>query len=102
MKTSTREKLFKRAMFMCEYDGCNGRGTEIAHRIANTQENIRMIQRILKELYKLDTTKEFVKKNIINSEHNLAVSCRAHNDYFNCGYDNAKVMKIIAKCMEDI
>lgn len=102
MMSETRLKVFKRSHYMCEHEGCNRRATEVAHKIANTKENIKMVQRILSEQYNIDASMDYVKKKFIDSIHNLAASCREHNDYFNCGYNMAKVYEIIAKCKEEL
>lgn len=97
-----REFVYKRSHYMCEYEGCTRRATEIAHRIANTKENLRMIQRFVRDATGIDMTDEYTKIKFLFSPHNLAASCREHNDYFNCGYNNAEVAKIIAKCLEEL
>jgi len=86
---------------MCEYKGCTRRATEIAHQIANTKENISMLQRMLHE-DGIDATKEYIKNHFIDSIHNLKASCREHNDYFNCGYDKMKTLEIYRKCKEEL
>lgn len=102
MDRSVRERVFKRAHYMCEYEGCNERATEIAHKIANTKANVKWIKRILLEEKKLEATDAYVKKKFIDNANNLAASCKKHNDYFNCGFNNAEAYKIIKKCKEDL
>jgi len=78
-----RQNVFGRAGYMCEY--CGARATEIAHRIAKTQYNIKHIQRYIKNKYGVELSLTYIRNRIINHPKNLASSCREHNDYFNIG-----------------
>ncbi len=100
MDYNTRQKVFKRAFWMCEYPDCNKPATEIAHRIANTQENHKLVKRILLEKYGIDVPLRTVRHAVIDNPYNLAASCREHNDYFNCGYNMNDVYTIIEQCKE--
>jgi len=102
MTSDIRDEILSRNLYMCEYQGCTNRATEVAHRIAKTKENIKMAQRIARDMFSKDLTKEEVVKNIIDNPINCAASCRMHNDYFNTGYYTVAVMAIIQQCLEDI
>lgn len=90
-----KQRILSRALYVCEYNNCNKRATDLAHRIANTQYNAKMIQRILKEKYDVAYSLPFVKRHFIHNERNLAASCREHNDYFNIGFKNNLALEIV-------
>ena len=75
-----RRQVFERALWQCEHPGCSRPATEIAHRIANTKANA--------SAYGHD---------VLSNPHNLAASCKAHNDFFNCGNNPGKVREILEK-----
>lgn len=102
MYREKRNKIFKRSFWMCEYPGCNRRATEIAHRIANTEENNKLIKRILQEKYNIDLSLSKEKKRMIKNPLNLAAHSRQHDDYFNCGYNMDDVYTIIDQCKKDV
>lgn len=93
--SSIKRTLFSRNFYVCEYNGCYKRATDLAHRVANTEENVKMIKRMLYEMYNADLPLSEVRNNFIHNPANLAVSCRQHNDYFNIGHDMMAVTKLI-------
>jgi len=95
-----KQEILAKANWQCEYSKCHEKAIELAHRIANTEYNAKRIQRYLREEYGKYHSLEFVKRYYLNNELNLAASCRAHNDYFNCANTNEfyKIIdKIVAK-----
>ena len=92
-----RRQVFERALWQCEHPGCSRPATEIAHRIANTEYNTVMVLKLWMMENECICNYKWAHDNIISNSHNLAASCREHNDFFNCGNNPGKVREILEK-----
>lgn len=97
MKKEVRDELMYDADYQCQWEGCMDRATEAAHRIADTNANATMCRRLWYALTGDIKTLAWTRVNIIDHKFNLAASCRAHNDNFNCGNNPAKAQEIIER-----
>lgn len=74
-----RLKIYARDKFRCQHKGCyvlGIRDLQLAHCIAQTESNAKMVERITGYPNPWD---------IINHPDNLKTSCSKHNPYFNIG-----------------
>lgn len=98
----TRQRVYLRDGYLCQYnDECLALELELAHRISKSIQNRRMIQRILREKYNIETTTKDCKK-ILNMDFNLVTSCREHNSYWNCGNNLIVMETLLEDNIDDI
>ena len=93
MKQEIRDFIFNRDMYQCQR--CGSPATEIAHRIANTESNLKEI---------MDTFKHKIGKarEILNHPLNLSASCRSCNDYYNIGNKPYSKHLLLLKIISDL
>ena len=90
----TRMLVFKSAGWQCEYKDCESTDLQLAHCIAQTKANEKMIRRIVRETHGEEISKREAEL-ILHHPRNLRASCAEHNSYFNCGNNPQKVKRII-------
>jgi len=73
----------------------------MAHRIADTESNIKEIQQDL--LYAgHNKSLSWVKHNIIDHPFNVVLSCSTHNSYFNIGFKKKEKRKLLDTVYKDL
>ena len=92
-----KERIQARDHYQCQR--CGQPGTELAHKIAKTQPNIKQHGREACEAWKIEPTPESVSywgQRITWHPLNLSLSCRGCNDSFNIGNQTAKARALAA------
>lgn len=84
----------------CSYPECNNVAMELAHRIANTEDNISIIKDMANSEYDIDLTKAEAKE-LLWHELNVTPSCRKHNPTFNIGNQPEKARTLMRSIVED-
>ena len=81
-----RLKKFNEDNWCCQYPECDKKSVYMAHRICSSKVNIK--------LYGL---------KIIHDKRNLVSVCEnpLHNDYFNCGFNNKKTLRLVSAIRQD-
>jgi hypothetical protein len=91
---TAKRRIFGRDCYQCCFPGCKDQSNhiELAHGIAQTEANAKMIVRLWREMFGEEIT---IKQSweIIHDDRNLFTSCKAHNSKFNIGYNPEKVRK---------
>lgn len=85
--------IFNRDIYQCQR--CGNPATEIAHRIAFTESNVKEIM----DTYKI---KSGEARKILNHSFNLSASCSRCNDYFNIGNNPAKKKELLKLIISDL
>jgi 5-methylcytosine-specific restriction endonuclease McrA len=88
-----REFIFNRDLFQCQR--CGNPATEIAHRIANTESN-------MKEIMDTCKVKSGEARKLLNHSFNLSASCQKCNDYFNIGMNPVKKKELLERIISDL
>ena len=94
--TFNKRAIFSRALYVCEWDGCYKRATDIAHKIPQRYENF-VVNYIYNKYSKMISKKE--ARDILNDELNVAASCREHNDYFSISNNIDECYALIDKIL---
>ncbi len=91
--------ILNRDAFICQYPRCYDKAVQIAHRIAKSEDNKKVIQDII-------TGKNIkIKVNdVIHHPLNLVACCyrMSHNDGFNIGNKPEQSNELINKIIEEI
>jgi len=98
MIDETREFIYCRDNWQCQYEGCKSVPVDIlqlAHRISKGLVGQKYVQRYLLEKYDLYLTLKQVKEQFIHNSLNMVTSCPKHNDYFNVLFNPEEANKII-------
>jgi len=98
MIDETREFIYCRDNWQCQYKGCKSVPVEmlqLAHKISKGLTGQKYVQRYLLEKYDLYLTLKQIKNEFIHNHLNMITSCPKHNDYFNCLNNPVEANKII-------
>lgn len=95
----TREIVYSRDMFECQYPGCAKAGysnIEMAHLVSKGLSNIKYVKRFWIEKFNIYLTNKNAG-DILNHPLNLITSCRDHNSYHNIGNQPQKRDELLYK-----
>lgn len=96
MEQTLDEKRFR--IYRRDYNMCRRCGTrknlQLAHGIAQTKDNAKMIKRLYGEMFHVEITIAQAWE-IIHSDYNLYTSCDKCNSYFNFGFKPELVKKFL-------
>lgn len=97
--TEIKIEFFNKHNWRCER--CGQPAQDLAHRIAKTEANKRMIYNYCLTRHSVKLKKCEIEK-VIHHKFNLACSCKQCNDYFNIGNRPMRVKELLTIILKDL
>lgn len=99
MNIDVKKRVFSRNLYVCEYDGCYKRATDLAHKVP--QRFTEYVITYVWAKHKRMITKTEANK-ILNHPTNLAATCREHNDAISISNQPLLCNTIISKIYKEL
>ena len=93
----TRQRIIFRDDETCQFEKCYGSGHYLAHRIAQTVANKKMIKRMFLEMFNCGLDKKGIDQ-VLHHDYNIALVCerQEHNSSFNIANKPEKVKRLLS------
>ena len=98
--TEKMKEVYERDEWKCQVPGCEKPASQIAHRIAKTKANKRMVVDIANTVCGISCSSEL----IIHHPFNLRCVCSemAHNSYWNIGFKRNESTSLVIQIIENL